>query len=144
MHKIILALTLSMGLLAQQAVANSITLDCSLSQNRYPGIEDNMSFATVALQGLKDHPTGAKKVFTLEKLKLEFWAMNHGIISQNGEGWVMNYQVAIKNTDNGQFLHALSNDRIEKQKSRARISLVAYHDNSMLEAGEIMFECKSE
>jgi len=142
MYKIIILILISTVFMGH-AKASSIPLKCSVTVSNFAGIVDQSQFFDVKLIGLKHKPAGAKKVTTINNY--EFWVMNHSLQTTNNITHVVNFQVAIKNITNGTFTHALSNSYTNNSINHsARISLVEYHENQLLEKGEVMFSCKKD
>ena len=138
--KVILVFLLLCSSLTQ---ASTLSLECYLNQGNYFGQPAQSQFRDVKLSGNKDQPFGAAKVFTLPPY--EFWVMNGAIMTMNDVSDVLWFQVAIKNTDTGEFYHAMSNERLylSKDELKARLSLVKYHDGTMHEKAEVLYECNT-
>ena len=71
--------------------------------------------------------------------------MTHGIQTIGNERFINSFQVAVKNKQSKMFSHALSDRSFSavNQPEYARISLVEYYPDSLLEKNEILFECES-
>jgi len=109
----------------------------------FTGIKDQVQFFDVKLAGLKNNPSGAKKLSTINNY--EFWVMNHSLQTISSITRVVNFQVAIKNLTDKTFSHALSNSYAKDLVNHsARISLVEYDENQLFEEGEVMFSCKKD
>ncbi|GAL02128.1 hypothetical protein JCM19237_5021 [Photobacterium aphoticum] len=130
-------------LCSPQVLASKLSLECYL----HPGNDVNQPVQSqlrdVELVGNKAQPLGAAKVFSLAPY--EFWVMNGAIMTMNDVSDVLWFQVAIKNTDTGEFYHAMSNERmfLSKDALKARLSLVKYHEGTMQEKAEILYECNT-
>ncbi len=118
-----------------------LNLNCTIISADYRGIHDILITKKVKLIGLKHQPNGAVKVASYGNF--DFWVMIYGMKLDGVEPVIMNFQVAIKDRRSDQFMHALSDTSFDKNKppQMARISLVEYHPNSMVEKGELLFEC---
>jgi len=123
--------------------ASTIPLKCSITVSDFTGINDQAQFFDVKLTGLKNNPSGAKKLTTINNY--EFWVMNHSLQTIDSMTHVVNFQVAIKDVANNTFSHALSNSYENGLiKHSASIGFVEYHKNQLLEKGEVMFSCKKD
>jgi hypothetical protein len=137
-----LVVILSFSLISY-AKASSMPLKCSITVSNFTGMEDQAQFFDVKLTGLKHKPSGAKKLTTINGY--EFWVMNHSLQNTNNIVRIINFQVAIKNLTTSTFTHALSNSYTDNLINHsARISLVEYNENQLLEKGEVMFSCKKD
>jgi hypothetical protein len=118
-----------------------INLQCDVIFSNYRGIEHAATHEKVSLTALKQQTGGAKLVTQTDDF--EFWVMVHGMQNLNGQDFINNYQVAIKEKSTGLFMHALSDTSHDpwQPPSKARISLVDYQPGSFLEKGELLFEC---
>jgi hypothetical protein len=124
--------------------ASNVNVECFMSTGNYFTSEPIFKNKKLTLKGLKHQsPHGAIKVFELQHY--QFWVMNYSLANIDNNTQVTSLQVAIKNMISGEFYHALSNIRNFSSNDRlqARISLVKYFDNSMLEDSELLFECKT-
>ena len=142
MYKLALAVILSFSLIGH-AKASSISLKCSITVSNYTEMGDQAQFFDIKLTGLKNGPSGAKKLTTINDF--EFWVMNHKLQTTHNITHVVNFQVAIKDSVNNNFTHALSNSFTKNVVNHsARISLVEYDENQLFEKGEVMFSCKRD
>lgn len=123
---------------------SKIELKCSINITNYNGVDHASISKKVPLTALK-HQVGGT-VLVSQTNALEFWAMSHGQQTINGQTFINNFQVAIKDKKTGLFMHALSDktNSPNKQALKARISLVTYFQDSFLEEGELLFECLTE
>lgn len=96
---------------------------------------------SVSLKNIKSQKGGA--VLASQTKDYEFWVMSHSQQTIENKTFINNYQVAIKDKNNGYFMHALSDSIYspDKNPTKARISLVEYHPDSLIENGELFFEC---
>ena len=125
-----------------QAESMKLTLACEIHFSNFKNIHQAVTTKTVILTALKHQKGGAQRVTQTDDY--EFWVMVHGVQSLNKQQRINNFQVAIKNKHSGEFMHAMS-DRVysdQAQPARARISLVEYQAGSLLEKGELFFECQ--
>lgn len=120
---------------------HALMLNCTITAQDFSGLKDTAISKETVISGMKHEPGGAVKIATLAPY--EFWVMVHGTVLSKPSR-ILNYQVAIKDKRTNQFFHALSEtspDSAHPPRS-ARISLVEYHPNSMMEKGELFLECK--
>lgn len=131
------------SLLAADAKHSQLNLRCQIHFTNYHGIKQASSGVNASLKNIKNQEGGA--VLATQTKDFEFWVMSHGQQNINGKIFINNFQVAIKDKKSGFFMHALSDSVYtpDKKPSSARISLVDYHPGSLLEKGELFFECKS-
>jgi hypothetical protein len=117
-------------------------LQCTVAFTHFDRIENMSKSGEVTLSDIKHKPRGSIKFTQTEAY--EFWVMAHGVQSTNDHAFINNFQVAIKHKESGLFMHALSDTSHSKNKPplAASISLVNYHTGTMLENGELFFECK--
>lgn len=75
----------------------------------------------------------------------QFWAMSHSVQTLGKNQCINNFQVAILHKAGKMFMHALSDSRYmpDSPPQHARVSLVEYYPDSLLEKGEIFFEWRS-
>ena len=120
---------------------NALVLKCTIMASDFSELKDTNLTKEAAISGMKHQPSGAVKIATVEPY--EFWVMAHGL-KLNKPSQIINYQVAIKDRRTNQFMHAMSNTSLDSANplKSARISLVDYYPNSLLEKGELIFECQ--
>jgi hypothetical protein len=142
MHKVLVTIIIIFTFIGN-AKASAIPLKCSITVSGFTGIKDQAQFFDVNLKGLKNNPTGAKKLTVINNF--EFWVMNHSLQTIGNITRVVNFQVAIKDLTDQTFTHALSNSYVKGLVNHsARISLVEYDENQFFEKGEVMFSCKKD
>jgi hypothetical protein len=119
----------------------ALMLNCTIISRDFSDIKDTTISQEAVINALKHKPGGAAKVTTIEPY--EFWVMVHSMMLGE-QPKIINFQVAIKDRRTNQFMHALSNTSIDGANpiNMARISLVEYYPDSMLEKGELLFECR--
>ncbi len=123
--------------------AEPLALNCAITFSNYSGVKSKAHFYEVVLAEHKHKAGGRVQLLTWQAK--EFWVMTHGIQSLGEREFINSFQVAIKNVGTREFYHALS-DRtfVAGQKPQVgRLSLVEYDLQSGLEAGELLFECRS-
>jgi hypothetical protein len=71
--------------------------------------------------------------------------MTHGVQTIGNERFINSFQVAVKHKASKIFSHALSYRSFSaaNQPKYARISLVEYYPDSLLEQHEVLFECEN-
>lgn len=90
------------------------------------------------------HKSGGSKLVT-QTDSFEFWVMTHTIQTINEQSFISGFQVAIKDKKSGFLAHALSDSSHNPKQSpvKARISLVDYAADSLIEKGDLFFVCSS-
>lgn len=128
---------------AKNSSDSQLKLQCSIHFNNFNGIEQASTGMKVSIKNVKNQEGGA--VLVTQTKDYEFWVMSHSQQKLEGKSFINNFQVAIKDKKTGLFMHALSDSSYSatQKPSKARISLVDYHPNSLLEKGELFFECNS-
>lgn len=137
-------ITTSLNLYAENQTSSDISLDlvCNISFRNFANIENSAITKEITLTQIKHKPGGMKLV--TQTSNYEFWAMIHGVQTINGQQFVNNFQVAIKQKSSQLFMHALSDTShtASVRPKHARVSLVNYHPESNMEKGELLFECR--
>ena len=120
----------------------SLRLQCNISFRNFDGIALAAKTVEIELTELKHNPGGMIQVSHTDDY--EFWVMTHTVQTINGQRFINNFQVAIKDKASKLFMHALSDSSYTPEKSpkHARISLVDYYPDSFLEKGELFFDCR--
>jgi len=121
----------------------SLTLTCNINFSDAKALENNINTDEIRLSAAKHKRGGAKLIHQTNEY--EFWVMTHGIQTIENERFINSFQVAVKNKKSKMFSHALSDRSFSavNQPEYARISLVEYYPDSLLEQNEILFECES-
>ncbi len=134
---------LSFLFVAKSFAVEPLSLSCGISLSAYAGVASESHFFDVVLSHHKHKEGGHKLV--LERQGLQFWVMAHSVQTLSGVEFINSYQLAVKDSVSGLFVHVLSdisNTPLVAPQS-ARLSLVDYHPDTFLEKGELMFDCKS-
>lgn len=118
-----------------------LKLQCNISFMDFDGIGHAAKSVEIILTALKHKPGGM--ILVSQTDNYEFWVMTHGVQTINGQVFINNFQVAIKDKVSKLFMHALSDTSHTpgSPPKHARISLVDYYPDSSLEKGELLFEC---
>lgn len=134
----------SFGLQAQNQDKPHLSLEliCNISFSNFDNIEHTAKTMEITLTGAKHQPGGMQLVTQTDNY--EFWVMTHSVQTIGNQRFISNFQVAIKHKPDQLFMHALSDTSYSPDHlpRRARISLVDYHPDTALEAGELIFDCK--
>ena len=119
-----------------------LRLQCNISFRDFDGIAYAVKTVEIELTELKHKPGGM--ILVNQTDNYEFWAMIHGVQMINGQRFINNFQVAIKDKNSKLFMHALSDTSHTpgRYPKHARISLVDYYPDSFLEKGELFFDCR--
>lgn len=118
-----------------------LVVNCTVMSRDFSELNDTLFSKEAVLSKMKHQPGGAVNITNIGPY--EFWVMVHGMVL-GGQSQITNYQVAIKDKRTNQFMHALSDTSLNSNNppKAARISLVEYYPESLLEKGELLFECK--
>jgi hypothetical protein len=121
----------------------SLTLICNISFSDAKALENNINTDEIRLSAEKHKRGGAKLIH--QNNEYEFWVMTHGVQTMGNEKFINSFQVAVKHKKSKIFSHALSDRSFSaiKQPKYARISLVEYYPDSLLEQNEVLFECEN-
>ncbi len=134
----------SFSLYAENQTSNDISLRlvCNISFSDFSNIENTAITKEITLTQIK-HKSGGMKLVA-QTSDYEFWAMIHGVQTINGQQFVNNFQVAIKQKTSQVLMHALSvtSHTASVRPKHARVSLVNYRPESNMEKGELLFECR--
>ena len=121
----------------------SLTLICNIYFSDAKALENNINTDEIRLSAAKHKRGGAKLIHQTNEY--EFWVMTHGVQTIGNERFINSFQVAVKHKKSKMFSHALSDRSFStvNQPKYARISLVEYYPDSLLEQHEVLFECEN-
>lgn len=120
-----------------------LTLTCNINFSDGKALENNINTDEIRLSAAKHKRGGAELIHQTNEY--EFWVMTHGVQTIGNERFINSFQVAVKHKESKIFSHALSDRSFSavNQPKYARISLVEYYPNSLLEQHEVLFECEN-
>ncbi len=136
------------GLVSPLLCANAdsspeLTLSCSVHSDNF-GTESGLLVSKeIAIIGSVLKRAGRSLVYETENV--EFWALAHMTQKLNGNHFINNFEVAIRDKESNRFYNALSDSvfSADQAPDSARIRLVHYHPGTFHEQGYMMFECQS-
>lgn len=121
----------------------SLSLKCSVHSDNFGDESGLLASKEVLIKG--NVLTHSGNVLVYETDELEFWVLTHMTQELNGDHFINNFEVSIKDKSTNRFYNALSDSVFSSNRSpqSARIRLVNYHSVGFHEKGYIMFRCKS-
>ncbi len=81
-------------------------LQCGIYYSDFEGIEHAAKSFKIVLTEMKHKPGG--RILLSQTDDYEFWVMTHSVQTINGQQFINNFQVAIKDKASKLFMHALS------------------------------------
>lgn len=128
---------------ANTGPSSELSLSCSVHSDNF-GMESGLLVSKeVSIKGSVLKQNGHSLVYETENL--EFWALTHMTQKLNGDHFINNFEVAIRDKNTNRFYNALSDSVFSADESprAARIRLANYHPGTFHEKSYVMFECQN-